>query len=221
MKVINDKSGSQVESVNEYPIATATNIAEGTVVALSSNLVIAATNNQTTAILGVAKETHNGAADTLNTRANGLNILVSDSPTAIYEQAAPQITATSGTNILITATGLAAFQDSDFVGGKAKFITKAAASANTDPVGTVYAITASDGTNKGLTIAASGAVTAGDVFAIFPPIGFDRGELGTGSQAIVLTATTNSMAVKVVGMDTDRNKVKVEAALHTFGNKKA
>jgi hypothetical protein len=157
----------------------------------------------------------------LNIRANGLKILVSDSPTAIYEQAAPQITATSGSNVLITATGMAAFQDNDFVGGKAKIISKATASANTDPVGTVYDISASDGTNKGLTIAASGAVTADDVFAIFPPVGFDRAELGTGSQAIVLTATTNSMCVKVAGMDTDRNTVQIEAALHTFGNKKA
>jgi len=221
MKFINDKSGSQVESVGQYPIATATNIAAGSYVSLSSNLVIAATNALTTHVLGVAKETHSGAADALNIRSNGLNILVSDSPTAIFEQAAPQITATSGSNVLITATGMATFQDSDFVGGKAKIISKAAASANTDPVGTVYAITASDGTNKGLTIAASGAVTATDVFAIFPPIGFDRGELATGGGAIVLTATTNSMCVRVAGMDTDRNTVKIEAALHTFGNKKA
>jgi hypothetical protein len=220
MKPIYDKSGSQVTSIGEYDIATATNIPIGTCVQLVAGKVIAASAGLTTAILGAAAETHTGAADAFNSRNNGLKIKVYDSPTQVFETTAPQITATSGTTTSIVATGIASYSNDDFNGGYAKLISKVAASTNTDPVGTVYEITDFTGSStKSFTIpTAGGAVTAGDVFAIFPPVGFALGNLDSTFTKYDLTATA-SLCIKTVGRDIDRNKVLVEATLHSNGNK--
>lgn len=221
MRAVNDKTGAQNESINRYPIATDTAVKEGQVVKLTEGKVVLAVAAETSPILGVAKENHSGAADTLNQRSNGLEILVSDSPTAVYESPAPRITATGGTTTTIVASALATFADDDFNGGYAKLVTKGASSANTDPVGKVYPITDFVASTKTMTIdTAGGAVTANDVFEIYPPIGFAKGNFDSGIAKLVLTATA-ALPVKVVDYNTDKGMVYHMAALHEFGNKKA
>lgn len=222
MRVINDKSGSQVESIGEYEIATATAITEGSLVKLVDAKVVAVTATETAAILGVAKEAHSGAADGFNPRSNGLKILVSDGPDAVYEAPAPKVTATSGSTTTFVSTAIVGTYGTDaFKGGKLKIISKVAASTNTDPIGTIYDITASHTSNGTITFATiAGAVTAGDVMQIFPPVGFAGGNLDATFQKLVLSGSA-SLPIKSVGYDTDRGVTKHMASLHEFGNKKA
>lgn len=219
-----DATGSQVTAVNEYDIAAATNVALNTVVKLSAGKVVQTAVGETGAILGTAAEIHTGAADAFNPRNNGSKIKVFDSPSQVFESVAPQLTATGGTATTIIvndATLAAGFSNDDFNGGYAKLISKAANSTNTDPVGKVYEITDFVTATKTFTIpAAGGAVTAGDVFAIFPPVGFQKGNLDATFTKYDLSATA-ALALKTYGRDVARNKVLLEAALHQNGNKQA
>lgn len=221
MKVVNDKSGSQIESINRYAIGTTTDIKEGQVVKLSANLVVAAAADETGAILGVAKENHPGTADTLNIRGNGKEILVSDSPTAVLESPAPKLTASGGSTTTIVASTLASLADDDFNGGFAKLVSKVSTSTNTDPVGTVYTISDFVAGTKTFTInTAGGAVTSGDIFEIYPPVGFAKGNFDSGITKLILTATA-ALPVKIVDYNTDKGTVYHMASLHENGNKKA
>jgi len=217
-----DITGSSMSSQNEYDIATGTAVSSGQFVKLTGSKVVLAAVGETTAILGVAAEPHSGVADALNLRANGLKIKVSDSPTAIYETAAPKVTCTSGTTTTMLATGIAAFADSDFVGGYMKLVSKVAASTNTDAVGTVYPITGSTAASKTFTTTktAGGAHTAGDIFEIYPPVGFAKGNFDSGISKYDLSATA-ALPVKTVKVDTATGIVYMGATLHQNANKQA
>lgn len=221
-KVSYDITGSQVMGAREYDIAAATAVLEGQFVKLSAGKVVLAAVGETGAILGIAAENHGGSADAFNVRANGTRIKVYDSPMAAYETAAPRCTATSGSTTTMAATGLATFTDSDFVGGYFKLVSKVASSANTDPIGTVYPITGSTASTKLFTTtkAAGGAHTAGDVFEIYPPVGFAKGNLDSGISKYDLAATA-ALAVKTAAFDTARGTVTLEATLHALGNKQS
>lgn len=224
MKPVYDVTGSQVTAMKEYDIAAATNIALNTVVKLSAGKVVQAAVGETAAILGVTAEVHTGAADAFNPRNDGTKIKVFDSPTQIFETTAPQLTATGGTTttLVVNDATLATFVDNDFTGGYMKLISKAATSTNTDPVGTVYPITGFTAATKTFTTTqtAGGAITVGDKFAIFPPGGFQKGNLDATFTKYDLAATA-ALAIKTYGRDLNRNKVLVEAALHQNGNKQA
>ncbi len=219
-KISYDTTGSQVMACREYDIASATAVAEGQFVKLSSGKVVLAAVGETGAILGIAAENHPGTADAFNLRANGTKIKVWDSPAAAYETVAPRATATSGSTTTMAATGLATFADSDFVGGYFKLVSKGASSANTDPVGTVYPITGFTASTKLFTTTktAGGAHTAGDVFEIYPPIGFAKGNLDSGIGKYDLTATA-SLSVRTAATDPAKGTVTLEATLHAHGNK--
>ena len=219
-KVTYDYSGAQVGAQKEYDIATGTNISEGTFVKLSSGKVVNVVVAETGAILGVAAETHSGSADALNPRSNGLKIKVNDSPSAAYETAAPRATATSGSTTTMAATGLATFADNDFVGGYFKLVSKGASSANTDSVGTVYPITGSTASTKLFTTTktAGGAHTAGDIFEIYPPVGFVKGNFDAAFGKYDLTATA-SISVRTAAVDTSRGTVTMVANLHQNAQK--
>ena len=221
-KVTYDISGSQIMAAREYDIAAATNVAEGSFVKLSAGKVINVVVADTAAILGIAAENHGGSADAFNARANGLKIKVYDAPTEAYETTAPRATATSGSTTTMAATGLATFADSDFVGGYIKLVSKVAASTNTDPIGTIYPVTGSTAATKLFTFTktAGGAVTAGDIFEIYPPVGFAKGNFDSTFQKYDLTATA-SISVRTSNVDTTRGVVTVEAVLHQHGNKNA
>jgi len=223
MKPSYDVTGSQVTGIKEYNIVTATAVAIGQVVKLTAGKVVLAVVGETSPILGIAIESHPGTADTLNIRGNGLKIKVYDSPTQVFEGVAPQVTATSGTTTtLVDSTLNGVFVDADFVGGDMKLISKVAGSTNTDPLGTVYPITGSTAATGTFTTTqtAGGAITAGDVFAIFPPTGFQKGNLDAGISKLVLTATA-TLPIRVSSYDTERNVIFHDVALHEHGNKKA
>lgn len=221
MNYRNDITGSQIESIREYEIATTTAVAIGQVVKLSANNVVLAAADETGAILGIAKENHPGTADTLNIRGNGKKILVSDSPTAVMESAAPRLTASGGSTTTIVASTLASLADDDFNGGFAKLVSKGASSTNTDPVNTVYTISDFVASTKTFTInTAGGAVTSGDIFEIYPPVGFAKGNFDSGISKLILTATA-ALPVKITGADIDKGLVLHMASLHENGNKKA
>ena len=223
MKQSFDLTGSQVLALREFPIAAATDIDEGCIVKLATNLVVKAAATETGAILGIAAENHGGSADAFNTRANGTKILVYCSPSAAYEGAAVVLTASGGSTTTIVASTLADFGAADdvFNGGYAKLASKGASSTNTDAVGTIYGISDFDASEKTFTInAAGGAVTAADTFEIYPPIGFVGGNFNANISDVVLTATA-ALPIKVVGWDVDAGKVFYAATLHEFGNKKA
>lgn len=202
----------------EYDIATGTAIKAGTFVKLTENLVVQAAADGEVALLGVAAETHSGAAEALNTRSNGLKIKVLDNPLNVYRSLAPIITATSGSTTTIVATAMAALTDDSLNGGYAKLTYKGASSTNTDPVGTVYRITDWVGSTKTATIpTAGGAVTAGDKFAIFPPFGFALADLATTFDALILTATSAS-PIRVVGRSESTNEIYTDIKLNQLGS---
>jgi hypothetical protein len=222
MNVVYDASGSQVAGIKEYDIAAATAVSIGQVVKLTSGKVVLALVGETSPIIGVACEAHPGSADTLNPRANGLKIKVLNSPSAVFECTAPNMTATSGSTTTFVTTAYTGGADSDMVGGKIKLITKGASSTITDPVGTVYPVTGSTAASGTFTTTATitGGVTAGDIFAIFPPIGFQKGNLDAGISKLVLTASA-AIPFMVSDTDTDRNTIQFDAALHQLANKRA
>jgi hypothetical protein len=220
MRVIKNKTGNTPTIHGEYNIATTTAIEIGEVVKLTADKVVAVAAAETTAILGISAENHTGAADALNTRSNGTKILIEDSPTAVYECEAPEITATSGTTTTIVSTsGLSTdLADNDFIGGYAKLTYKGSSSTNTDPVGTIYTISDSDASNQDVTInTAGGAVTAGDKFKIFPPFGFQKGNFDSDGLGMVYSASA-AVPLKVVGRDLDKETIELYAAFHLFGN---
>lgn len=213
---------ASMSSVKEYPIASNTVIAEGQLVKLTEGKVVVALVGETGAILGVAYESHSGTADTLNTRSNGTVIKVYDAPSSIYEAPAPRVTATSGSTTTLVATGIATFADDDFNGGFMKLVSKATASTNTDAVGTVYPITDFVASTKTFTTTktAGGAVTAGDVFEIYPPNGFAKGNLDAGISKLVLTATA-ALPIRSYGEDINRGVTFHIPALQSNANKQS
>lgn len=214
MKLYQMADGGVLASAREYDIAAGTAIKEGQVVKMSG-VVISATVGETGAILGVAAESHSGQADALSPRENGTGIMVYDAPGAIFQCAAPEVTVTSGTATTLVATGIAAFANDDFNGGFVKLMRKAANSTNADLIGQVRRITDFVADSKTFTIESGGVPYAGDVYAVFPPIGFAKGNLNADRTGLVLTATA-SLALKVVGRDLTLDKINVKARKHTL-----
>ena len=221
MKPFQKADGQVLISAREYDIAYNTAVKAGQVVALSEGLVTVAAANITTQILGIAAENHSGVADALDPRANGTKILVYDDPMLIFQCPVPIAAATGGSATTMTASTLGAFSNDDFNGGYIMLVEKAEGSTNTDVVGKVDRITdyayTSSGTVSTFTKASGGTPYAGDKYAIFPPIGFRKGNLdSTTRDKLVLTATA-SLPIKVVGMDIERGLVNMMALLHTLG----
>lgn len=216
MHVFQNLDGGVTQSVRTYDIASNTVIQKGQVVALSAGKVVAAVAAQTGAVLGIAAESHSGAADAINPRANGTEILVYDSPIAVYQCQAPQVAATGGSATTFVSTALAAFADDDFIGGFIRLVSKGDESTNTDAIGQVRAITDSAGSSKTLTVESGGTICAGDVYEIYPPIGFQKGNLDANGQALVLSATC-ALALKVVQNHRDGH-IGLMAALHSLAN---
>ena len=221
MKVFQKADGSVLFSAREYDIAYNTAVKAGQVVALSEGLVVVAAANITTQILGIAAENHSGVADAMDPRANGTKIMVYDDPLLIFQCPVPIVAATGGSATTMTASTLAAFSNDDFNGGYLVLVEKAAGSTNTDPIGKVDRITDygynSTGTVSTFTKASGGTPYEGDKYAVYPPIGFRKGNLdSTTRDKLVLTATA-SLPLKVVGKDIDAGCVNMMALLHALG----
>jgi hypothetical protein len=222
MNVVYDVNGSQIAAIKEYDIATGTAITIGQVTKLVAGKVVPVVVGETSPVLGVSTENHPGTADTLNPRSIGLRIKILDGPQSILECPAPQATATSGSTTTLVVTGLGGvFVDGDFIGGKMKLVTKGATSTITDPINTVYPITGSTAATGTFTTTQviTGGVTAGDIFAIFPPVQFQKGNFDATFQKVILTATA-ALPLRVASCsETDRLIVQYEYVLHIHGNK--
>jgi len=217
---VNRSIDASMSSEQSYLIASATDIEEGQVVKKSAGKVVLADVGETAAILGVAKENHTGTADAFNVRNNGTQISVLDSPNTIFEAAAPQATATSGSATTMAATGLAVFADDDFIAGFIKLIEKGDASANTDALGTLYEVTDYTAATKLFTVASGATHTAGDVYEIYAPQGFQKGNLDSTISKVVLT-TNAAIPFRIYGQDFERSLCYYTAALHLNANKQA
>lgn len=219
MRPIQNAGGHVGLTARSYPIAHDTAIAKGQVVKLSGALVVTAAANETGAILGVAAENHPGAADVLDPRANGTEILVWDNPELISECPVSVITAASGSaTTLVPVSGdvAASVADDGYNGGVLVLIAKAADSANTDPVG--KRITVTDYTKSGTVIAkASGGVpSAGDRYELYPAVGSTVCGLDSGRQKLTVSAA-GAAALRVIGHDYDRHMIRCMAVKHALG----
>ena len=216
MKFHQNADGGVIPSIREYDIAAGTEISTGQVVVLSTGLVAAANVDQTAKILGVAAESHSGSADTLDPRSNGTKIRVYDGPHAVFRCPAPVITATGGSATTVIDTAVDAFTDDDFNGGYIKLIEKDAAATNTDIIGSIRRITDYTASTNTFTAASGGTPTAGDQYAVFPPIGLTM-SLDTYKQKLDIT-DDDGTAIKVVGRIEGTNEILVMAVFHELGN---
>ena len=220
MKFYQKLDGATHISAREYDIAADTAISEGQLVKLSDGLVVAAAVNETNAVLGVAAESHSGSADALDKRANGKKLMVIDDPDTVFQCAAPQVTALESSATTLEVTDLKAFAADDFNGGYVKLVSKASGSTNTDEIGTVrrisdFALDNATPTKGVLTVENGGAACAGDVYALFPPVGFAKGNLNSARDGVVLSAAAN-LPLRVIGADTGFGKINVMIGKHVF-----
>ena len=216
MKFYQKLDGAAHVSAREYDVACNTAISEGQLVKLSEGLVVGADENETGAILGIAAENHSGKIDAIDPRADGKKIFVIDDPSVVMQCKAPEVTATAGTETTLQAEGLGNFSDGDFNGGYVKLISKAEDSENTDVIGQVRRI---EGFASGaFKLEKGGAPGKGDVYALFPPIGFAKGDLGAERASLALTATAD-LPVMVMGRDLGLGKINLIAKKHLFAAK--
>lgn len=216
MKYYQKIDGGTHISAREYDIATDTVIQEGQIVKISDGLVVAAAAGETGAILGIAAEGHSGKPDALNPNADGTRILVIDDPDVVMQCKAPEITAAEGcSSTTLIAAELASFANGDFKGGYVKLLAKAEDSANADEIGAVRRVTSFTGTSKTFTLEEGGTPAAGDIYAVFPPIGFAKGNLSEDGTGLVLSATA-TLPLKLIGHDRALNKINLIAGKHVF-----
>ena len=218
MRPIQNVGGQVGLTAREYPIAAATAVQRGQVVCLSGGLVTPAAPAQTGAILGIAAEDHPGTADVLQPRADGTVLLVYDNPGLIVECPAPEVTAVSGSATTVVASGAClsgALADGAFSGGLLKLKSKAAAGANTDPAGALKRVADYAKATYTFTVPAAGTADAGDVYQVFPPVGFSALALDADLLRGIVTST-GATAIRVVGADTERGMIRCMAALHTL-----
>lgn len=218
MKFYQKLDGGAHISAREYNIASDADIKEGQAVKLSEGRVVSALAAETGALLGVAAETHSGSADALDPRANGTRLLVIDDPGAVYQCAAPTVTASGGSATTLTFAAGQHFAADDFNGGCVKLVSKASGSTNTDAVGTVRAISdfsVTESTSGTMTLESGGTPNAGDVYAVFPPVGFAKGNLNTSRDGIVLSASA-SLPLRVIGADVGFDKINIMVKKHAF-----
>ena len=214
MKFYQKLDGGVHVSAREYDVAADAAINEGQLVKLSGGKVVSAVAAETGALLGVAAETHSGSADALDPRANGKKLLVIDDPDAVFQCAAPQVTASGGTSTTLVFTAGQYFSADDFNGGYVKLVSKASGSTNTDELGAVreitdYAVTAN--TKGTFTLKSGGAPNAGDVYAVFPPVGFAKGNFDSTISKLVLTASA-AIKMQVAGSEVDAGNILLKRA---------
>lgn len=221
MKPLQNADGHVGITRRAYPIATSTDIKEGSVVKISGGLVVAAAANETGTILGIAAETHGGTADPLNPRNNGGEIYVYDNPGLIWECDAPIITASGGSATTVTAasTQVASSTADIYNGGVLELVEKVASSTNTDRIGTRKTITdyAQADSVSTFTVASAGTANNGEKFAVYPPVGkAGWGALDTARAGMVVS-TAGATMIKCIGHDYDRKKIRLIAVQAELG----
>ena len=223
MKPIQNAAGNVGFTARSYPIAAATAIAAGAVVKLSAGKVVAAAAAETGPILGIAAENHPGVADPLNTRANGLEILVYDNPELIFECKAPVIAAASGSaTTIVPASGAvdSTSADDSFNDSVLVLVKKAASSTNTDPIG--LRIPVDDYAKSGtvITKASGGTPSAGDEYEVYPKLGAAVGNiasLDSATRSLLTVTAKGATKIKCVGRDYDKHRIRLMAVEHSLG----
>ena len=219
--VQNADGGSVLQTARNYPIDATTEIQAGAVVKLSAGKVVLAAAAETGAILGIAAEFHSGKEDALNLRANGEWIRVCDNPTLIFECAAPMIKAASGSaTTIVPATGDvdASAADDAFNNAVLVLRRKAAASTNTDALGTQIVVTDYAKTGTVMTKASGGVPGAGDVYQVYPVIGAAIGGVASlGDKRLGITLkTVGATKLRCIGHDYERGAIKLMAIGHAL-----
>lgn len=217
MEIIKDKSAAIIPE-GEYDVAASAVLRRGQVVVLTNGKAAAAGASQSGAILGVCLENHTGEASLLDPRADGTRVRVADGPATIYACPAPVVIATGGSTTTVVDTALAAFADDAFNTGKLKLVSRAASSTNSGAPGTVYGISDYAGSSKTFTLdqTLAGAVTAGDRYEVYPPIGASLGALDADGEKLTLNTAASDFVLKVVGHDVARGRIYVMAKLHVY-----
>ena len=142
-----------------------------------------------------------------------------DDPAAVYQCKAPEVTASGGSATTLVFVAGQYFSADDFNGGYVKCVSKVADSTNTDAIGKVRAISdyaVTSATSGTFTITSGGTPNAGDVYEVFPPVGFAKGNLDTNRTSIVLSASA-SLPLRVIGHDIEMDKINVQVKKHAFG----
>ena len=209
MHQVMNVDGGVIQSIREYDIATTTSVYVGALVKLSDGLVVKASAGETGAVLGVAAESHTGVEDGLNERNNGTKIMVYDAPVAVFACPAPVMTALSGGNATsVKFTGASGVGADAFKGGYIKDKSGAIRriSTSSESAGTVT-----------LTVDTGDTVAESETFVLYPPVGFNKGNLNSDATGLVLTGTAE-MSVKVIGRDEVTDEVWLMAAKHVLGN---
>ena len=219
MRPIQNAGGHVGLTARNYPIAYNTAVSKGQVVKLSGALVVTAGASETGAILGIAAENHPSAADALNPRANGTEILVWDNPELIFECPVSVIAAASGsaTTIVPKSGDVSASVANDGYNGSVLVLqSKASGSTNTDPVG--KRITVDDYTASGtvITKASGGTPSAGDKYEMYPAVGSTVCGLDSNRQRLVVSAA-GATSLRVIGHDYARHMIRVMAVKHALG----
>jgi len=219
MRPIQNAGGHVGLTARNYPIAADTAISAGQVVVLTAGLVVAAAANVTGAILGIAAENHPGVEDPLNLRADGAEILVYDNPELIFECPVSVITAASGsaTTIVPAAGDVAAAAADDAYNNSVLVLrSKAAESANTDPIGIHIKVTDYTKTGTILTKESGGVPSAGDEYEMYPAIGSKVCGLDSDRMRLVVAAN-GATAIQVIGHDFNRGMIRCMAVKHQLG----
>lgn len=217
----NADGGSVLQTARNYPIDKTTEIDAGAVVKLANGKVVLAAAAETGAVLGVAAEFHAGEEDSLNVRADGKEIKVCDNPTLIFECAAPTIKAASGTaTTIVPATGDvdAAAADDAFNNAVLVLKEKAAASGNTDAVGTQITVTDYAKTGTVMTRATGGVPAAGDVYEVYPMVGAAIGGVASlnDKRTGITLKTVGCTKLRCIGHDYDRGTIRLMAIGHAL-----
>lgn len=194
-------------SAKEYDIAANTAIAEGQVVTLQFGLVVPMHPLDIGPILGISAETHSGQKDAFDPRADGTSVIVIDDPGIVMQCAAPKITVAEATKTAITPEfgQLACFWMFQMSGGYVKPLSRG---------GAMRRIVRQDGRTLVLEDSAA-PPNAGDEYAVFPPVGFDRGILNGSGDALSLCSTADS-PLRVIGRDERFNRINLMAKRHIF-----
>lgn len=205
MKVCYDKCGSQLRSLCEYPIDRERDIRRGQVVCIRQGRVVLAQRRQEGAVLGIAGEDHTGKADVFCPRSNGGSILVYDSPTAVCECPAPELTVTAGgIGCLRVGEGLHLPRPDALMG------------ATVIPVGRGdCAFLVQHACEGELELCSPHTFCEGERVCILPPVLFCGGVLDAARSALSLDDSCG-LSYRVVGTDSARRRVFLMARRHAF-----
>ena len=219
MEIIKDKTAAIIPE-GEYDVAASAVLHRGQVVVLTNGKATAAGAEQSGAILGICLENHSGDASILDPRANGTRIRVADGPGTIFACPAPVVTATGGTVSTVAASAMATFADDAFNGGLLKLVSRTGASTNGGEPGDLYGISDYAGESKTFTLdtTLTGAVTSGDRYEVYPPVGSSLGALNTDRDKLTLETAASNFVLKVVGHDVAHGRIYLMAKLHVYAN---